>query len=47
MLDCFVVVTGSSLREFVDELLEGVLDDAKTVWLVAANKVEIFDEAGD
>ena len=42
-----MVVACGSLSELVDELLEGVLNDSKTLRLVAANKVEIFDEAGN
>lgn len=47
LLDRFVVVACGSLSELVDELLERVLNDSKTFRLVAANKVEIFDEAGN
>ena len=42
-----MVVACGSLSELVDELLEGVLNDSKAFRLVAANKVEIFDEAGN
>ena len=47
LLNRFLVVTCGSLSELVDELLEGVLNDSKAFRLVAANKVEIFDEAGN
>ena len=47
LLDRFVVLACGSLGELVDELLQRVLNDSKTLRLVAANKVEIFDEAGN
>lgn len=47
LLNRFLVVTCGSLSELVDELLERVLNDSKTFRFVAADKVEIFDEAGN